>query len=193
MTHTTRTTATTIAAAALLALTACNPTTNTNAGNNTQNTPATTAPSTTNSDTNPATQNPEQRIRAYFQASDKAAANGWKDSTYATEYLTPEIAKAEKADDAERAKSGAKTSGERELTQFSLVEESNKKTVIEFCSDTTKIKATKDGKPVKVNNNTESVARFTLTRESASKPWMISEKGWYDKKEVGSCAEYFGE
>lgn len=191
MTHTTRT-ACTLAAAALVTLTACNPTTN---NNNANPTPTTTIP-TNASDSNtpnPATQTPEQRIRAYFQASDKAAANGWKDSTYATEYLTPEIAKAEKADDAERAKSGAKTSGERELTQFSLVEESNKKTVIEFCSDTTKIKATIDGKPVKVNNNTESVARFTLTRESASKPWMISEKGWYEKKEVGSCAEYFGE
>lgn len=192
MTHTTRTTATTIAAAALLALTACNPTTNTNAGNNTQNTPATTAPSTTNSDTNPATQTPEQRITGFFTALDASASKGWNDFSYASDFLTPEVAKAQIEGDKQDAKNKVVITGKRELTNMSTVEETDTQAVVEFCNDVTDLKATKNGKPVTISNSEPGVARFTLTRESNDKPWMISEQGYYDKKEVGSCAEYFG-
>ena len=193
MTHTTRTTATTIAAAALLALTACNPTTNTNAGNNTQNTPATTAPSTTNSDTNPATQTPEQRIRAYFEADTRAAADGWKDLTHIDKFMTPELAKLQREDDQKRAATGTKLIGERKLSHFTPIEETDTKTIIEFCDNTSAVKAEKDGKPAQIKNqgDGESVARYTLTRASANKPWLISESGYYEE-EAGSCADHFG-
>lgn len=71
-----------------------------------------------------------------------------------------------------------------------MTEETDTSALVEFCEDTTGITATKDGKPYEVNNTGEGVGSFTLTRESTDRPWLISEKGYYEKGVT--CASHFG-
>lgn len=131
---------------------------------------------------NPADDTPQQRIEAYFKASDAAAANGWKDTSYSDEYLTPKVAKLNNKDDATNAKTGSRVTGDRKLTDWSVTKDEDTEAVVQFCDDTSDMKAEdKDGKPVKITNGTgESVAVYTLTREDTDQPWMISKTG-YDK------------
>lgn len=71
-----------------------------------------------------------------------------------------------------------------------MTEETDTSALVEFCEDTTGITATKDGKPYEVNNTGEGVGSFTLTRESTDRPWLISERGYYE--EGVTCATHFG-
>lgn len=140
---------------------------------------------------NPADATPQERVQAYFDASDAAAAEGWKDSSYADEYLVPEVAEKQKADDAGRAESGAIISGERKLSHWTVVEETDTNATIEFCEDGSEMKATKDGEPYGISNELgEHVGQFKLVRESTEEPWMIEQKGYYE--EGTTCSAHFG-
>lgn len=175
-----------IAMASLLAfpLAAC---TNSNGG--ADHTPAATsqeAPPTAD----PADATPQERITAYFEASDAAAADGWKNAGYADEFLIPELAEKQKEDDAERSKSGAVITGERKLSDWTVTEKGDTATTVEFCDDGNGFEATKDGEPVEINNaSLKVIGQFKLVRESASEPWMIQQKGYYD--EETTCDAHF--
>lgn len=138
----------------------------------------------------PADATPQERIEAYFEASDAAAADGWKDTSYADDFLVPELAEKQKTDDTERAESGAVITGERNLSDWTVTEEGDTSTTIEFCDDGTSFKATQNGEPVEINNaSLKVVGQFKLIRESASEPWMIQQKGYYD--EETTCDAHF--
>ncbi|UQN31768.1 hypothetical protein [Brachybacterium kimchii] len=140
----------------------------------------------------PADATPQERVQAYMDASDAAAAKGWKDSGYADEYLVPDLAKQQKADDAKRADTGAIITGDRKVTDWTVTDESDTAATIEFCEDSSGTKATKDGKPYKINNQLgEYVGQYKLTRDSSSDPWMIQQKGYYE--EGTSCAKHFAD
>lgn len=140
----------------------------------------------------PADATPQERITASFEASDAAAADGWKDTSYIDDFFVPELAEKQRADDEERAKTGAVITGETELSDWDVVEESDSTAVVEFCQDTSALEATKDGKPVEITNQRdESVGRFTLAKESDSEPWMIKEQGYYD--EGTTCDAHFAD
>lgn len=140
---------------------------------------------------NPTDATPQERIEASFDASDTAAADGWKDTSYIDEFFVPELAEKQRVDDEERAESGSVITGETELSDWDVVEESETVAVVEFCQDTSDLEATKDGEPVEISNqNGESVGRFTLVRESDSEPWMIQEQGYYE--EGTTCDAHFG-
>ena len=141
----------------------------------------------------PADATPQERIQAYFDASDKAAAEGWKDNDYLSDYLVPELAEEQRKGDEKNAATGAIITGKRELTDWTVIDENDTTATIEFCNVTKDRKATKDGDPVKIrtaNEEGESVAQFKLERSSASKPWMIQQQGYYE--EGTTCAEHFG-
>lgn len=138
---------------------------------------------------NPADATPQQRIQAYFDAFDAAAATGWKDTSYADEYLVPEVAKQQKKDDKERATTGAIITGQRKLTDWTVTDENDTTATIEFCDNTDGQKATKDGKPATLSDQGDHVAQFKLKRSSTSEPWMITQLGYY--KEGTTCAEHF--
>ncbi|MGO2720756.1 MAG: hypothetical protein ACTIAR_10640 [Brachybacterium tyrofermentans] len=177
---------TTIAMASLLALplTACT-------SNNGEEDPTTTATSQEAPPTaDPADATPQERITASFEASDAAATDGWKDTSYIDEFFVPELAEKQRADDEERAETGAAITGETKLSDWDVVEESDTTVIVEFCQDTSALEATKDGEPVEITNQRdESVGRFTLTKESDSEPWMIEEQGYYD--EGTTCDAHF--
>ncbi|WP_062951378.1 hypothetical protein [Brachybacterium sp. sponge] len=176
-------TLTAIAAAALLALplAAC-----TDSG--AEEDPTTTQDAPPTADPSDAT--PQERITASFEASDAAAANGWKDTSYVNDFFVPELAEKQRADDEERASSGAVITGDRALSDWTTVEETDTTAVVEFCDDTSALEATKDGEPVEITNQRgESVGRFTLVKESDSEPWMIKEQGYYD--EGTTCDAHF--
>lgn len=177
---------TTIAMASLLALplAACT-------SSNGEEDPTTTATSQEAPPTaNPADATPQERVEAYFEASDAAAADGWKDTSYADDFLIPELAEKQKRDDADRAESGAVITGERELTNWTVTEEEDTTATVEFCDDGTGFEATKDGEPVEINNaSLKVVGQFKLVRESSSEPWMIQQKGYYD--EETTCDAHF--
>ncbi|GAA1486363.1 hypothetical protein [Brachybacterium fresconis] len=138
----------------------------------------------------PADATPQERIEAYFEASDAAAAEGWKDSSYADDYLVPELAEKQKADDAERAETGTVITGDRKLSEWKIVNESGTAAEIEFCDDATRLEASKAGKPVGLSDESPKlIAGFKLTRDPTSEPWMIQKKGYYD--EGTSCEAYF--
>lgn len=133
---------------------------------------------------------PQERVTASFEASDAAAADGWKDTSYIDNFFVPELAEMQRADDQERAESGAVITGETKLSHFDVVEESDTTAVVEFCQDSSALEATKDGEPVEITNQRdESVGRFTLVRESDNEPWMIQEQGYYD--EETTCSAHF--
>lgn len=177
---------TTIAAAALLALplascTSSNGEEETTAASTTQDAPPT---------ADPADATPQERIQAYLEASDAAAAEGWKDDSYNDEYLVPELSEEVKTDDQNNAESGAVITGERKLSDWAVVDESDTTATVEFCDDTTNLVATKDGDPVDFSNTPgESVAQYKLIRESGSEPWMIEQQGYYE--EGTTCADHF--
>lgn len=177
---------TTIAMASLLALplAACT-------SSNGEEDPTTTATSQEAPPTaDPADATPQERITASFEASDAAAAKGWKDTSYIDDFFVPELAEKQRSDDEERADTGAVITGETKLSDWDVVEESDSTAVVEFCQDTSALEATKDGEPVEITNQRdESVGRFTLTRESDSEPWMIKEQGYYD--EGTTCDAHF--
>ncbi|GAA1490638.1 hypothetical protein [Brachybacterium sacelli] len=137
----------------------------------------------------PADATPQERVEAYFDAFDAAAAEGWKDSNYADEYLAPELAETQKADDAKRADSQAIITGERKLSDWTSVNDSGNTVIIEFCNDPSAQEASVGGEPARIPNNNESVATFTLSRDSESDPWMIALKEY--KYEGTACAEHF--
>ncbi|GEM_PF-3792763 len=133
---------------------------------------------------------PQERVQASFVASDAAAADGWKDTSYIDDFFVPELAEKQRADDQERAESGAVITGETKLSHFEVVEESDTTAVVEFCQDSSALEATKDGEPVEITNQRDkSVGRFTLVRESDNEPWMIQEQGYYD--EETTCSAHF--
>lgn len=177
---------TTIAATALLAapLAAC-----TNNNNGEEN-PTTTTSQQTPPAADPADATPQERIEAYFEETDAAAAEGWKDTSYADDYLVPELAEKQKADDEERAATGAVITGERQLSEWTVVDETDTAATIEFCEDGSDMKATKDGEPYDIGNELgEYVGQYKLTREAESDPWMIEQKGYYE--EGTTCDEHF--
>lgn len=139
---------------------------------------------------NPADATPQERVQAYFDASDAAAAEGWKDSSYADEYLVPEVAEKQKAEDETNTQTGAIITGDRKLSHWTVVEETDTNATIEFCDDTSELKASKDGEPYKISNAPgKLVAQYKLVRESTEEPWMIEQKGYYE--EGTSCESHF--
>lgn len=169
---------TTIAMASLLALllAACT-------SSNGEEDPTTTATSQEAPPTaDPADATPQERVEAYLNASDAAAADGWKDSSYADEYLVPDLAEKAKEEDRSNAETGAIITGDRELSDWTVVDESETTATVEFCEDGSSMKATKDGEPYDINNELgEYVGQYKLVRESNSEPWMIEQQGYYEK------------
>lgn len=138
----------------------------------------------------PSDASPQERVEAYLEASDAAATEGWKDTTYADDYLVPELAEKQKADDEERAATGAVITGDRQLSEWTVVEETDTTATVEFCEDGSGMKATKEGEPYDISNELgEYVGQYKLTREAESEPWMIKQKGYYE--EGTTCAEHF--
>lgn len=138
----------------------------------------------------PADATPQERVEAYLNAADDAAAEGWKDTSYADDYLVPELAEKGREEDEENAASGAVITGERKLSEWTVVEETATSATVEFCDDTSDFEATKDGEPYEISNTTgESVGQYKLVRESESEPWMIEQQGYYE--EGTTCAEHF--
>lgn len=138
----------------------------------------------------PADATPQERVEAYLNASDAAAAEGWKDTAYNDEYLVPELAEQVKTDDQKNAESGALITGDRKLSDWTVVDEDEDTATVEFCDDTSDLEATKNGEPVDFSNKPgESVAQYKLVRESASEPWMIEQQGYYE--EGTTCDEHF--
>ncbi|CAM4178854.1 hypothetical protein M3A96_11540 [Helcobacillus massiliensis] len=179
---------TTIAMASLLALplAACT-------SSNGEEDPTTTATSQEAPPTaDPADATPQERITAYFNEADAAAAEGWPDSSYNDEYLVPELAEQVKTEDAENAETGAIITGERKLSDWTVVEEADTTATIEFCEDGTDMQATKDGEPYDISNEPgePSVAQYKLVRDSAEGPWMIEQMGYYE--EGTTCEAHFG-
>lgn len=156
----------------------------------------TTTPTTTSQapppTTDPADLTPQQRIKDYFEASDANSAAGWTDSSYVEEYLVPELADLQKESDAENAETGAVITGDRKLSHWTTVEETDTTTTIEFCDDISDREATLNGEPYEIDNAAEeNVAQFTLVREDAESPWMIESKGYYE--EGTSCSDHFAD
>lgn len=138
----------------------------------------------------PADATPQERVEAYLGAADGAAAEGWKDTSYNDEYLVPELAEKSKAEDEENASSGAIITGERQLSDWSVVDETETTATVEFCEDGSNMKATKDGEPYEINNELgEYVGQYKVTRESGDEPWMIEQIGYYE--EGTTCADHF--
>ncbi|MGP9695845.1 hypothetical protein ACT3TZ_14660 [Brachybacterium sp. AOP25-B2-12] len=140
----------------------------------------------------PETQSPETRVTGYFAAFDAAAAKGWPDTGYNAEYLTPDLAAKADTDDQANAATGETITGERHLSEWTVLDESDTSAVVEFCNNTADRKATKDGQPVDVRDvATEAVGRFTLTRADTTQPYLISEMGYYP--EGTTCADHFAQ
>lgn len=138
----------------------------------------------------PADATPQERIEAYFEENDAAAAQGWPDPSYNDAYLVPDLAEQAKAEDQENAETGAIISGERKLSDWTVVDETATTATVEFCEDGSDVEATKDGEPYEINNSPgESVAQYKLVRESESAPWMIEQMGYYE--EGTTCDEHF--
>lgn len=139
----------------------------------------------------PAQETPQQRITGYLQASDDLARQGWKgDLSYNDEYLVPDLAKRVREAQEKNSQSGAVAHGERTLSDWTTVAETDTAATIEFCDDTTGLTATRDGEPVQAENETgRSVAQFELTRASASDPWLIAEKNYYPRETT--CDAHF--
>lgn len=140
----------------------------------------------------PADATPQERIEASFVASDAAAAEGWEDTSYIDEFYVPALAERQRASDAGNAETGATVTGATEFSNWSVVDESVTTAVVEFCQNSTGLKATKNGDPVEIENqNGETVGRFTLVRQSGEEPWMIQEQAYYE--EGTQCATHFGD
>lgn len=177
---------TTIAIASLLALPLAACTSSNGEEDPTSTTTSQEAPPTAD----PADATPQERVEAYLDASDAAAAEGWEDDSYAEEYLVPELAEKQKTDDEERAATGAAITGERQLSDWTVVDEADTNATVEFCEDGSNMEATKDGEPYDISNQLgEYVGQYTLVRESESEPWMIEQKGYYE--EGTTCDEHF--
>lgn len=136
---------------------------------------------------------PETRIQSYFAAFDASAAKGWPDTAYNREFLTPDLAVKADADDKHNTESGAIITGERKLSEWTVLEEDDTHAVVEFCNDTRDQTATKDGQPVDISNASdgEGVAKFTLARDSKDVLYLISEMGYYP--EGTTCADHFAQ
>lgn len=158
-------------------------------GGGTDEDPTTATTSQAAPSANPADATPQERVEAYLKASDAAAAEGWKDSSYSDEYLVPDLAAKVKDEDAKNAESGAVVGGDRKLSDWTVTEETDTTATVEFCDDTTGLSATKDGQPYQINNQSQSVGQYKLTRATASDPWLISQQGYYE--EGTTCAEHF--
>ncbi|GAA1485674.1 hypothetical protein [Brachybacterium fresconis] len=137
----------------------------------------------------PADATPQERIEAYFEASDAAAAEGWKDVSFHERYLVPELSEKAQADGKKRAESGATISGERRLTNWISVEQTDTGATVEFCDDTTELTATTNGETTDISNSGKLVAQFKLVRESESGIWLIEQKGYYDA--AITCGAHF--
>lgn len=138
----------------------------------------------------PADATPQERVEAFLVASDDAAAEGWEDTAYTDEFLVPELAEQVKEEAAANAETGAVINGERELSEWTIVEETDTTATVEFCDDTSNLEATKDGEPYEITNTTgESVGQYTLVRQSEDEPWMIEQKGYYE--EGTTCDTHF--
>lgn len=155
--------------------------------------PAPTPPvSFTSPPASPNTQSPETRIEGHFAAFDASAAKGWPDTSYNTQYLAPELASKADGVDQANAATGETIVGERQLSEWTALEESDTQAVVEFCNGTANRKNMKDGKQVVVEDApTESVGRFTLSMPGADQPYLISEMGYYPKGTT--CVEHFAQ
>ncbi|GAA1490636.1 hypothetical protein [Brachybacterium sacelli] len=138
----------------------------------------------------PADATPQERVEAYLDSFDAAAAHGWPDTSYNAEYLSPELAKKPDADDAKNKDSGVTFEGKRGLSQWTTVKEADTSTVVEFCQDTSKQRVIQGGKDV---GETEAadVGKFALTRSSPTEAWYISEMEFYP--EGTTCADHFAQ
>lgn len=166
---------------ALLTATGC-----TDTGSNAEETSQAAPPSATSNASDGST-SPEDRVAGYFEAFDAAAEEGWQDTSYNAEYLTPELAEKADADDAENRDSGATIEGERQLSEWTVLEQEDTSVVVEFCNDTDQ-RVMRDGEEEREVDGAE-VGRFTLTRDAADEPWLIAEIGFYP--EETTCAEHF--
>lgn len=132
-------------------------------------------------------------IEEYFTAEDKSAANGWEDHSHNDKYLVPELAKKANEQDEKYHATGQKIINPGKASNWTPVEVSQTKTVIEFCNLHKDIEViNKDGKKIGKPNNYvdgESVGRFTLVRENVDQQWKISEMGYYP--EDVTCADHF--
>ncbi|MGP5008196.1 hypothetical protein ACTXJK_14995 [Brachybacterium tyrofermentans] len=138
----------------------------------------------------PADATPQERVEAYFQETDTAAADGWKDNSYLDDYLVPELAEQVREGNEENAATGAVITGERKLSDWTVTEETDTAATVEFCEDGSDIEATKDGEPVEISNTPgESVGQYKLVRESSDEPWMIEQQGYYE--EGTTCDAHF--
>lgn len=138
----------------------------------------------------PAQETPQQRVEGYLRAYDAAAAEGWKDTSYNADYLTPELAQKADEEDSQNRDSGVAIQGERKLSNWTTPEETDTSAVVEFCEDTSGITATKDGQPTELGATGEGVGSYSLTRSSKESPWLISEMSYYE--EGTTCASHFG-
>lgn len=169
---------------ALLTATGC-----TDTGSNAEET-SQAAPPSAPSNASDGSTSPEDRVAGYFEAFDAAAEEGWQDTSYNAEYLTPDLAEKADAADAENRDSGATFEGERQLSDWTVLEQEETSVVVEFCQDTSEQRVMRDGEDQGEAEGAE-VGRFTLTRESADDPWLIAEKGFYP--EETTCAEHFAD
>lgn len=156
--------------------------------NNSEDPDPTAAPTTQEAPPADATTPPEERVAEYLEAFDAAAEEGWQDTSYNAEYLTPELAEKADAADAENRDTGATIEGERHLSNWTVLEQEETSVVVEFCQDTSEQRVMRDGEDQGEAEAAE-VGRFTLTRESADDPWLIAEKGFYPKETT--CADHF--
>ncbi|MFC5275944.1 hypothetical protein [Brachybacterium sacelli] len=138
----------------------------------------------------PADAAPQERIQGYFDAFDTAAAEGWLETSYNTEYLTPELAEQADTVDAQNRDSGATFEGERELSEWTVREQDEATVVVEFCQDTSNQRVMRDGHD-QGEAEGRDVGRFTLTRDSTDEPWLIAAKEFHP--EGTTCADHFGD
>lgn len=136
----------------------------------------------------PADATPQERVDAYLDAFDAAAAKGWEDTSYNSEYLTPDLAEQADSVDAENRDSGATIEGERELNNWTVREQDETSVVVEFCQDTSKQRIMRDGQDEGEAEGLD-VGKFTLTRDTADEPWLIAQKQFYP--EGTTCAKHF--
>lgn len=169
---------------ALLTATGC-----TDTGSNAEETSQAAPPSATSNASDGSTA-PEDRVAGYFEAFDAAAEEGWQDTSYNAEYLTPDLAEKADAADAENRDTGATFEGERQLSDWTVLEQEETSVVVEFCNDASGMSVVRDGVEEGAVEGRE-VGRFTLTRDAADGPWLIAEKGFYP--EETTCADHFAD
>lgn len=139
----------------------------------------------------PADATPAERIEAYLEADDAAATEGWPDTSYVDKYLTSEAAERKHESIEQNVEIGGIITGERKVSDWTVVDESDTEATVEFCDDISEMTAEKDGEPIEAGNAKDegSVGQFELVRESESEPWMIQEENYYG--DDVTCDDHF--